>query len=98
MWPWESGTAGRREASILYDAGLGRDTVQYNMDVLGLSAGDLRAVALSHGHVDHHGGAGRDVPAHRAARYAARVAPGRLARTQDRLSHRRRDAPATPQL
>src|SRR5260370_13824902 len=26
------------------------------MDVLGLSAGDLRAVALSHGHADHHGG------------------------------------------
>jgi 7,8-dihydropterin-6-yl-methyl-4-(beta-D-ribofuranosyl)aminobenzene 5'-phosphate synthase len=43
-------------ASILYDAGLGRDTVQHNMDVLGLSAGDLRAVALSHGHADHHGG------------------------------------------
>ena len=43
-------------ASILYDAGLGRDTVQYNMDVLGLSLGDLRAVALSHGHADHHGG------------------------------------------
>src|SRR5260370_33385889 len=43
-------------ASIPYDAGLGRDTVQYNMDVLGLSAGDMRAVALSHGHADHHGG------------------------------------------
>src|SRR5260370_22888734 len=43
-------------ASIPYDAGLGRYTVQYNMDVLGLSAGDLRAVALSHGHADHHGG------------------------------------------
>lgn len=43
-------------AFILYDAGLGRDTVQYNMDVLGLSTGDLRAVALSHGHADHHGG------------------------------------------
>jgi 7,8-dihydropterin-6-yl-methyl-4-(beta-D-ribofuranosyl)aminobenzene 5'-phosphate synthase len=43
-------------SSILYDAGLGRDTVQHNMDVLGLSARDLRAVALSHGHADHHGG------------------------------------------
>jgi 7,8-dihydropterin-6-yl-methyl-4-(beta-D-ribofuranosyl)aminobenzene 5'-phosphate synthase len=42
--------------SILYDAGLGRDTVQHNIDVLGLSVGDLRAVALSHGHADHHGG------------------------------------------
>jgi 7,8-dihydropterin-6-yl-methyl-4-(beta-D-ribofuranosyl)aminobenzene 5'-phosphate synthase len=47
---------GMESASILYDAGLGRDTVQYNMDVLGLSVGDLRAVALSHGHADHHGG------------------------------------------
>jgi 7,8-dihydropterin-6-yl-methyl-4-(beta-D-ribofuranosyl)aminobenzene 5'-phosphate synthase len=42
--------------SLLYDAGLGRDTVRYNLDVLGLSAGDLRAVALSHGHADRHGG------------------------------------------
>ncbi len=49
---WRDGA----RSSILYDAGLGRDTVQYNMDVLGLSAGDLRAVALSHGHADHHGG------------------------------------------
>jgi 7,8-dihydropterin-6-yl-methyl-4-(beta-D-ribofuranosyl)aminobenzene 5'-phosphate synthase len=49
---WRDGA----NASILYDAGLGRDTVQYNMDVLGLSVGDLRAVALSHGHADHHGG------------------------------------------
>ena len=49
---WRDGAS----ASILYDAGLGRDTVQYNMDVLGLSVGDLRAVALSHGHADHHGG------------------------------------------
>jgi 7,8-dihydropterin-6-yl-methyl-4-(beta-D-ribofuranosyl)aminobenzene 5'-phosphate synthase len=46
---------GRRE-SVLYDAGLGRDTVQHNMDVLGLRPGDLRAIALSHGHADHHGG------------------------------------------
>jgi 7,8-dihydropterin-6-yl-methyl-4-(beta-D-ribofuranosyl)aminobenzene 5'-phosphate synthase len=49
---WRDGAS----ASILYDAGLGRDTVQYNMDVLGLAVGDLRAVALSHGHADHHGG------------------------------------------
>jgi 7,8-dihydropterin-6-yl-methyl-4-(beta-D-ribofuranosyl)aminobenzene 5'-phosphate synthase len=48
--------ASTESASILYDAGLGRDTVPHNMDVLGLSAGDLRAVALSHGHADHHGG------------------------------------------
>jgi 7,8-dihydropterin-6-yl-methyl-4-(beta-D-ribofuranosyl)aminobenzene 5'-phosphate synthase len=52
----DSEGGGSESASILYDAGLGRDTVQYNMDVLGLSVGDLRAVALSHGHADHHGG------------------------------------------
>jgi 7,8-dihydropterin-6-yl-methyl-4-(beta-D-ribofuranosyl)aminobenzene 5'-phosphate synthase len=45
-----------RAESILYDAGLGRNSVLHNMDVLGVQAGDLRAVALSHGHADHHGG------------------------------------------
>jgi 7,8-dihydropterin-6-yl-methyl-4-(beta-D-ribofuranosyl)aminobenzene 5'-phosphate synthase len=47
--------AGKRE-SILYDTGLGRDTVQHNMDVLDVHVKDLRAVVLSHGHADHHGG------------------------------------------
>ena len=42
--------------SILYDAGLGRKTVIHNLDVLGLNVRDLRAVVLSHGHADHHGG------------------------------------------
>jgi 7,8-dihydropterin-6-yl-methyl-4-(beta-D-ribofuranosyl)aminobenzene 5'-phosphate synthase len=46
---------GRRE-SVLYDAGLGRDTVAYNMDVLEVRPANLRAVVLSHGHADHHGG------------------------------------------
>jgi 7,8-dihydropterin-6-yl-methyl-4-(beta-D-ribofuranosyl)aminobenzene 5'-phosphate synthase len=43
-------------ASILYDAGFGRDTVLHNMDVLEIRPGELRAVVLSHGHADHHGG------------------------------------------
>ena len=42
--------------SMLYDAGLGRHTVAHNLDVLGLSVRDIRAVVLSHGHADHHGG------------------------------------------
>lgn len=46
---------GSREA-ILYDAGLGRKTAIHNLDVLGLSVRDIRAVVLSHGHADHHGG------------------------------------------
>jgi 7,8-dihydropterin-6-yl-methyl-4-(beta-D-ribofuranosyl)aminobenzene 5'-phosphate synthase len=43
-------------ASILYDAGMGRDTVLHNLDVLEIRPGDLRAIVLSHGHADHHGG------------------------------------------
>jgi 7,8-dihydropterin-6-yl-methyl-4-(beta-D-ribofuranosyl)aminobenzene 5'-phosphate synthase len=42
--------------SLLYDAGLGRDTVIHNLDVLGLRANEIRTVVLSHGHADHHGG------------------------------------------
>jgi 7,8-dihydropterin-6-yl-methyl-4-(beta-D-ribofuranosyl)aminobenzene 5'-phosphate synthase len=42
--------------SLLYDAGLGRDTAIHNLDVLGIRANELRAVVLSHGHADHHGG------------------------------------------
>jgi 7,8-dihydropterin-6-yl-methyl-4-(beta-D-ribofuranosyl)aminobenzene 5'-phosphate synthase len=42
--------------SILYDAGLGRNTILHNMDVLSMRANDLRAIVLSHGHADHHGG------------------------------------------
>jgi 7,8-dihydropterin-6-yl-methyl-4-(beta-D-ribofuranosyl)aminobenzene 5'-phosphate synthase len=45
-----------RSESILYDAGLGRNTALHNMDVLDVRAADLRAVVLSHGHADHHGG------------------------------------------
>jgi len=44
------------EHSLLYDAGLSRDTAIHNLDVLGIRANDLRAVVLSHGHADHHGG------------------------------------------
>src|SRR5258707_7238299 len=45
-----------RSESVLYDAGLGRNTVLHNMDVLEVRANDLRAVILSHGYADHHGG------------------------------------------
>ncbi len=41
---------------ILYDAGLTRDSTVHNLDVLGLDPKDYRAVVLSHGHADHHGG------------------------------------------
>ncbi len=41
---------------ILYDAGLSRDGTIHNLDVLGIDPRDYRAVVLSHGHADHHGG------------------------------------------
>lgn len=47
---------GDRRQSVLYDAGLGRDTAMYNMDVLEVRPADLRAIVLSHGHADHHAG------------------------------------------
>lgn len=47
---------GGRRQSILYDAGWSRGTALHNLDVLGVNAADLRAIVLSHGHGDHHGG------------------------------------------
>jgi len=47
---------GGHAQSILYDAGLGRDTAIWNMDVLDIRPTNLRAVVLSHGHADHHAG------------------------------------------
>jgi len=43
---------GRRH-SLLFDAGLTRDGLTQNMEILEVKASDLRAVVLSHGHGDH---------------------------------------------
>lgn len=42
--------------SILYDAGLSPKAVRHNLDVLDIDITDTRALVLSHGHADHHGG------------------------------------------
>ncbi|GAC1614651.1 MAG: MBL fold metallo-hydrolase [Candidatus Dormibacteraceae bacterium] len=47
--------AGTRE-TILYDAGFTRNTALHNLDVLQQPVSHLRALVLSHGHADHHGG------------------------------------------
>jgi 7,8-dihydropterin-6-yl-methyl-4-(beta-D-ribofuranosyl)aminobenzene 5'-phosphate synthase len=46
---------GRRQ-SVLYDGGLSALALQRNLDVMQIDVGNLRAIAISHGHVDHHGG------------------------------------------
>ena len=42
-----------RTEAFLFDAGMTKDGLLHNMDVLEVRASDLHAVVLSHGHVDH---------------------------------------------
>jgi len=44
---------GDRRASFLFDAGLTKDGLLHNMDVLEVRTADLHAIVLSHGHTDH---------------------------------------------
>src|SRR5262249_12810896 len=45
--------AGQRSASFLFDAGLTRDSLLHNMDVLEVRPTELQAFVLSHGPADH---------------------------------------------
>jgi 7,8-dihydropterin-6-yl-methyl-4-(beta-D-ribofuranosyl)aminobenzene 5'-phosphate synthase len=48
--------AGPYRESLLYDGGLTPAGLGRNLDVLGVRVKDLRAIVISHGHADHHGG------------------------------------------
>ena len=47
---------GDETRSLLYDTGLGSETMLHNLEVLGLKLDPTEALVLSHGHADHHGG------------------------------------------
>ncbi|MGH2687789.1 MAG: MBL fold metallo-hydrolase, partial [Actinomycetota bacterium] len=43
-------------SAVLYDGGLTPQGLVRNLDVMGVDAKGLRAIAISHGHADHYGG------------------------------------------
>ena len=45
-----------RRSSILYDGGLTPHGLANNLDIMQVDPAELRAIVVSHGHVDHHGG------------------------------------------
>ena len=49
-------TRGADSARIAFDFGLTGESMTHNWDTLGLDAGRIDLVALSHGHADHYGG------------------------------------------
>lgn len=44
---------GEKRGVVLFDTGVSRKGILYNMDAMEINAGDIQAIVLSHGHPDH---------------------------------------------
>jgi 7,8-dihydropterin-6-yl-methyl-4-(beta-D-ribofuranosyl)aminobenzene 5'-phosphate synthase len=44
---------GDKQGTVLYDTGVDRQGILYNLDALEIDAADIQAIVLSHGHADH---------------------------------------------
>jgi len=67
--------SGGDRASILYDAGLTPTALGRNLAILDVPVKELRAIVISHGHVDHHGGLEGLFRRHGAARLPLVIHP-----------------------
>ena len=46
-------TQGQKTGKVLFDTGVSKTGILYNLDALEFSANDIQAIVLSHGHTDH---------------------------------------------
>src|SRR5215470_11921319 len=44
---------GDKAGTVLFDTGVSRKGILYNMDAMEIAAQDIQAIVLSHGHADH---------------------------------------------
>jgi 7,8-dihydropterin-6-yl-methyl-4-(beta-D-ribofuranosyl)aminobenzene 5'-phosphate synthase len=89
--------SGGSRSSVLYDGGMTPKGLANNLDVMEVNPAGLRAIAISHGHVDHHGGLEGLAARTGRRRLPLLLHPRGLAGPQDHLPDRGRAAPAPAQ-